>query len=112
MIQNFLLMIIFLVLSSYDDNKRSIYGCIYQTDLFINLASSEDDLLDTVMNSIPDNHPSKMAYDQLKRLPKQEFIINLKIVKEKLEAFSDKEYDMYHIEKPEEVINLSELILK
>lgn len=59
-------MIIFYVLSIYDDDKKTLETCIEVIKLLIAMVKNEETKADRLLNSFPQNHPVSKIYEELK----------------------------------------------
>lgn len=59
-------MIIFYVLSIYDEDKKTIETCIEVTNLLIAMVKNEETKADRLLNTFPQEHPVSKLYNELK----------------------------------------------
>lgn len=103
-------MILFYVLSIYDDNKKTFETCIEVTKLLIAMIKNEETKADRLLNTFPQEHPVSELYSELKN---QDNLLDLlEYSKEKFENTKIDINAIKNIQEDEDVENLSIELLK
>lgn len=105
-------MIIYYVLSVYDNDKKNIESCKEITDLFMLMIKNEETKLDRLLNSFPIEHPVSKNYFEIKKLNAEEITNLLKYCKEKLNNYVEQNIDFNKMEDDDEVEELIKNIVK
>ena len=103
-------MIIYYVLSCYDEDKKTIESCIEVNKLLINMVKNEETKADRLINSFPTKHPVTKLYSELRN--NDNLLELLENSKEKFENIDINNKYLNNIEDDEEVEELSKKLVK
>lgn len=103
-------MVIYYVLSVYDDDKKNMESCIEIIKLFLAMIKNENTKLNRLINVFPVEHPVYRLYKDIKVINSEELIVLLKRCKEKFINY--KNIDFNKINNDEEVEKLCNQIVK
>lgn len=103
-------MIIYYVLASYDDDKKTIESCIEVNKLLIAMVKNEETKADRLLNSFPAQHPVLELYKDIRN--SEEFLSALETSKEKFEKADINSECLKNIEDDAEVEELSNKLAK
>lgn len=103
-------MIIFYVLSIYDDDKKTLNTCVEVTKLLIAMVKNEETKADRLLNAFPEEHPVSKLYSELK---KQDNLLELlEYSKERFEQTNIDINIIKNIQDDEDVEKLSKKIVE
>lgn len=103
-------MVVYYVLSVYDDDKKNMKSCIEIIKLFLAMLKNEETKLDRLLNVFPTEHPVYRLYKDIKAINSEELIVLLERCKEKFINYKD--IDFNKINNDEEVEKLCNQIVK
>lgn len=103
-------MVIYYVLSVYDDDKKNVESCIEIIKLFLAMIKNEETKLDRLLNVFPTEHPVYKLYKEIKGINNEELIVLFERCNEKFINYKNIVFNK--INDDEEVEELTKKIIK
>ncbi len=103
-------MILFYVLSIYDDEKKTFETCSEVAKLLMAMVKNEETNADRLLNSFPQEHPVSKLYNELKK--QNNLLELLEYTKEKFDYTKINTNAIRNIQDDEDVEKLSKELVK
>lgn len=108
--EKFIRLIIFYVLSVYEENKKNKESCHEVANLLLLMIKNEENKADRLLNSFPEEHPVTLIYSELKENSKEDLIEALESAIESINKYNFEENILVKLEDDLEVEKLSKKI--
>lgn len=103
-------LIIYYVISVYEDEKKTKETCNEIANLLLLMIKNEETKADRLIKIFPDKHPVKMVYNEIKETNKEELTKTLEEAIKSLNKFSFEKECLVNLADDSEVENLSKEI--
>ena len=105
-------LIIYYVISVYDNDKKTKNSCNEIANLLLSMVKNEETKADRLLNTFPSNHPVSLIYLELRENSRETIIEGLEKAIELIDKYKFQENYLVNIEDDIEVEELSRKISK
>lgn len=110
--EKFIRLIIYYVLSVYDEDKKTKESCIEIAKLILSMLNNDENKADRLINSFPSNHPVTLIYEEIKDNNSKKLIDSLEGAINSLNNYKLENNTLKELEDDTDVNELSKKISK